>query len=84
MRVSDKNDISQWFKFFLVGVIETSKKGIPTFDSILQLQKQVDLDMQTLGSRAANAQKITNYLYQRPSINAEKVGEVQEYLTLSI
>lgn len=75
MRVRDKNDLSQWFKFFLVGVIETSKKGIATFDSILQLQKQVEIKLQTLGSRVANAQKITNYLYQRPSINAEKVSE---------
>ena len=75
MRVRDKNDLSQWFKFFLVGVIETSKKGIATFESILQLQKQVEIKLQTLGSRAANGQKITNYLYQRPTINAEKVSE---------
>ncbi|MFN8211768.1 MAG: Fic family protein [Bacteroidales bacterium] len=76
MNVRIKNDISQWFKFFLVGIIETSKKGISTFDSILQLQKQIDLKIQHLGSRAANAQKVTNYLYQRPSVNAEKVGEI--------
>ncbi len=74
--VREKNDISQWFKFFLVGVIETANKGIQTFDSILQLQKQVDLEIQKLGSRAANAQKIINYLYQRPLINAEKIVEV--------
>ncbi len=76
MRVREKNDISQWFKFFLVGVIETANKGIQTFDSILQLQKQVDTDIQKLGSRSAKAQKITNYLYQRPIINAEKISEV--------
>jgi len=76
MSVREKNDISQWFKFFLVGVIETANKGIHTFDSILQLQKQVDLEIQKLGSRAANVQKITNYLYQRPLINAEKIVEV--------
>lgn len=76
MLVREKNDISQWFKFFLAGVIETANKGIETFDSILQLQKQVDLDIQKLGRRAANAQKITNYLYQRPLINAEKIVEV--------
>ena len=76
MNVRDKNDINQWFKFFLVGIIETSKNGILTFDSILQLQKQNDLRIQSLGSRAANAQKIINYLYQRPMINAEKVSEI--------
>jgi Fic family protein len=76
MMVREKNDISQWFKFFLVGIIETSKKGISTFDSILQLQKDTDLKIQKLGSRAAKAQKIANYLYQRPMINAEKVSEI--------
>ena len=39
MRVREKNDILQWFKFFLVGVIETAKQSIKTFDSILKLQK---------------------------------------------
>lgn len=76
MNVRKKNDINQWFKFFLVGIIETSKKGIATFDSIMQLQKQNDIKIQGLGSRAANAQKITNYLYVRPIINAEKVSEL--------
>jgi Fic family protein len=76
MNVRDKNDIDQWFKFFLVGIIETSKKGISTFDSIMQLQKQNDLKIHCLGSRAANAQKIINYLYQRPVINAEKVSKI--------
>lgn len=76
MMVRTNNDISQWFKFFLVGVIETADKGIKTFDSILQLQKQVDQELQTLGSRAANAQKIMEYLYHKPLINAKKVSEV--------
>jgi Fic family protein len=78
MNVREKNDITQWFKFFLVGIIETAKKGISTFDGILQLQKQIDIKIQSLGSRAANAQKITCYLYQRPIINAEKVSKIAE------
>ncbi len=76
MSVREKDDIDQWFKFFLVGIIETSKKGILTFDNILQLQKQNDIKIQSLGSRAANAQKVTNYLYKRPVINAEKVSTI--------
>ena len=78
MNVRNKNDITQWFKFFLVGIIETAKKGISTFDGIMQLQKLNDLKIQSLGSRAANAQKVTNYLYQRPVINVEKVSEIAE------
>ncbi len=76
MVVREKNNLSQWFKFFLVGVIETSTNGIRTFDNILQLQKQVDADIQKMGSRAINAKKVLDYLYNRPLINAEKVSEV--------
>ncbi|MCE1198979.1 MAG: Fic family protein [Marinilabiliales bacterium] len=76
MYAREKNDMNQWFKFFLVGIIETSKKGITTFDNILQLQKQVDANIQRLGSRAANAHKITNYLYQRPLVNAERISKI--------
>ena len=76
MLVRDKNNVSQWFKFFLVGIIETAKSGITTFDTILQLQKTVDASIQKLGSRAVNAKKIVDYLYNRPMINAEKVSEI--------
>jgi len=73
MLVRKKNNITQWFKFFLVGIIETAKSGIRTFDNILQLQKHNETIIQSFGSRSANAQKVINYLYQRPIINAEKV-----------
>ena len=76
MLVRDKNNLSQWFKFFLVGIIETAKDGITTFDNILQLQKMVESSIQKLGSRAVNAKKIVDYLYNRPMINAEKVSEI--------
>ena len=78
MRMRDKNDLLRWFKFFLVGVVETAQNGIKTFDNILKLQKQVEAQIQTLGSRASNAQKVLNHLYQRPLVDAAKVGAVAE------
>lgn len=78
MRAREKNDIDQWLKFFLVGIIETAKNGIETFDNILGLQKKVEEKIQTLGSRAANAQKVVNQLYHRPIVNAEKVAGIAE------
>ena len=74
--VREKNDLGQWYKFFLVGVIETAKNGIITFDNILQLQKQIDTDIQSLGSRALKAKKVIDYLYKRPMITADKVSEI--------
>ena len=73
MRVREKQDLTQWFKFFLVGVIETAKKSIETFDGILKLQKEVDIKLQKFGSRVNNAQKVLEYLYQRPLIDAQRV-----------
>src|SRR4030066_1593846 len=74
MRVREKNDLLQWFKFFLVGIIETAKDGIATFDNILKLQKQVNNQIQSLGSRTANDQKVLHYLYQRTMIEPARVG----------
>jgi len=74
--VREKNDLGQWYKFFLVGVIETTKNGITTFDHILQLQKQTEIHIQSLGSRALRAKKVIDYLYKRPIITADKVGEI--------
>lgn len=74
--VRTKNDLKQWFKFFLVGVIETAKNSSDTFDQILKLQQQVDHKIQTLGSRSAKAQKIMLFLYQHPLISANLVADV--------
>ncbi len=81
MRAREKNDITQWFKFFLVGIIETTKGGIETFDGILKLQKEVEANIQSLGSRYSNAQIVINHLFQKPIINAQKTKEIT-YLSL--
>jgi Fic family protein len=75
-RVREKNDINQWFKFFLVGVIETAQDSIKTFDAILKLQKECDEKISGLGSRAAKAQKLLHHLYQNPMLDPTKVGDI--------
>jgi len=76
MRVREKNDIIQWLKFFLVGIIETAKNSIKTFDGILKLQKEVENKIQKLGSRSNNAQLIINHLFQKPIIDAQLARQV--------
>ncbi len=83
-RVREKDDLTQWFKFFLVGVTETAKSSISTFDSILKLQKEVEIKIQTLGSRSHNAQIILNHLYQKPIIGAQKVKELTNLSSPSV
>jgi len=76
MRARTHNDLKQWLKFFLVGVIEIAKKGVETFDEILKLKTNSELNMQTLGSRANKAQKILYYLLKKPIIDVNKVIEI--------
>ena len=78
MRARTHNDLNQWLKFFLTGIIETSKKGVTTFDGIMQLQKILESKLETLGSRSANAKKVVEYLYTQPVIEVTKIEELIE------
>jgi Fic family protein len=75
-RVREKGDIHQWFKFFLVGVIETAKNSIETFDKILKLQKDINEKLQKLGSRMNNGRTVMSHMYQHPLIDAQKVKNI--------
>ena len=76
MGVRQKGGLEQWFKFFLVGLIEAARSGITTFDKVLKLQKKVETQIQTLGSRAAKAHKVLESLYRDPIIDAARVGQI--------
>ncbi|MCM4161296.1 Fic family protein [Antarcticibacterium flavum] len=76
MRVRTHDDLNQWFKFFLAGIIETSKNGVKTFDGILQLQKELENKLKGIGARSGDAFKVVEYLYSKPIIDAQKVSEI--------
>ena len=76
MIVRTKNDVKQWFKFFLVGIIETAKNGIETFDAILKLKKEVEEKIQKTGNRSHHLLNIMEFLYQKPIVNATKIVEI--------
>jgi Fic family protein len=73
MNVRTKNDLKQWFKFFLVGIIETSKNGIETFDAILKLKKESEEKIQKTGNRSRHLLKVMDFLYQKPMLHPLKI-----------
>ena len=75
-KVREDSDLLQWFKFFLVGVIETAKNGVTTFDGILKLKGEMENQIQSLGSRAPNAQIVLNHLFQQPYIDAPTTKKI--------
>lgn len=77
-----KNDIAQWIKFFLVGIIQTSEKGIKTFKEILKLKEKIEEKLlPSLGKKLPTAKHLIKYLYKRPVVS---VQEVQEELKVSL
>ncbi|HZJ36443.1 MAG TPA: Fic family protein [Gillisia sp.] len=76
MNVRTKNDLKQWFKFFLVGIIETAKNGIETFDAVLKLKKEVEEKIQKTNNRSHHLLSIMEFLYQKPIVNAIKIVEL--------
>ena len=74
--VRENNDLSRWLRFFLEGIIETSKKGINTFDNILKLKKNTEAIIQDMGTRTGRAQKVINSLYEHPYVKAEDVRNI--------
>lgn len=76
MLVRTNNDIIQWLKFFLNGVIVTAENGIKTFDDILQIQKSLDDILKPLNNRSTDARSIINYLFSYPIINITQATKI--------
>jgi len=75
-KVRTDNDITQWLCFFLQGIIETAEKGVNTFNSILELEKENESVIQQMGSRSANAMSVVKDLYIQPVIDAKRVSQI--------
>lgn len=78
MKVRLENNIEEWFKFFLKGVIETAENGVKTFENILLLQKQYEECIKKLGSRSANALKVITELYKKPITDATNISNITD------
>ncbi len=74
MKVRVKNDLIQWIKFFLTGIIETSEKSISTFNKILKLKAKADDHILKLGSKAKKAKILLDGLFKKPIMEAYEVG----------
>jgi len=81
-KVREKNGLTQWIKFFLAGIIETSDKGVKTFKSILKLKEEIEeKKIISLGKKLPTAKKLMKYLYKKPVVT---VQDIKEELNLSL
>ena len=73
--VKKSDDITPWLKFFLNGIIETSKNSIKTFNEIIKLRKEIEIKLSKIGKKALNGKRLAELLYSKPKINAKIVAE---------
>jgi Fic family protein len=77
--VRDKNDLVQWLAFFLQGVIETAQKSIHTFQEIVKLRDEIELNkLLTLGRKQADAKKLISALYRDPILHGTQIVAILE------
>lgn len=68
-RVRTHNDLTQWIRFFLEGVRQTSENSIQTFQSIIALRSQSEQKILSLGRRSKIAAEFLKHLYSLPVID---------------
>lgn len=73
--VKKTNNMTQWLKFFLNGIIETSKNSIKTFDKIIKLKEKCENKLSKIGKKAANGKRLLELLYSKPKINSKTVSD---------
>ena len=72
--VSERNNMVQWLKFFLVGIIETANTAIDTLHKILALRGKIEKKkIIKMGKRIPNAQALLTYLCTNPVVTASGV-----------
>ena len=77
MLVRSKNKLENWLRFFLAGVIETSKKSITTFQNIIKLRNKIELEMLIkLGRKQNDAKRLMNELYKQPILDGNQIAEL--------
>jgi len=79
--VRTKNDMTQWIKYFLVGVEETALQATETLSKVLEIKTKLESKVNAnFGRKSSSAIVLLNYLFQHPIVD---VRDVQEATNLS-
>lgn len=72
-----KNDMAQWLKFFLTGVIQTAENGIDTLHKIINLKNTIEHEkILAMGKRAKQGGILLQSLFSKPIITVKDVEQI--------
>ena len=69
--VRQSNNLEQWIKFFLTGVVETAKGSQETFKQIIKLRREYEIKILSLGKKAKLASGVLLFLFSQPAVNSK-------------
>lgn len=73
--VKTSNNLDQWLRFFLKGVIETSRHSISTFNNITKLKKEAEEKVLAISKKPQTRLEFLNLLYSRPTLSVKDVSD---------
>jgi len=72
-----RDNLSQWIKFFLVGIIETASSSINVFKKIIILREKIEIGkISKMGSKAKKGLILIKSLYQNPIIDSNSICDL--------
>lgn len=76
--VRSSNNMEQWIKFFLTGIIETAKNGKNTFEKIIILRQKYEniIERQVGIRRQTNAKLLLIKLFSKPVVSINEMSEM--------
>ena len=72
--VRQSNNMEQWIKFFLSGVIETAQNAKETLEKIIKLRAQYEHKIMALGRRAKLGQHLLLFMFAQPIVTTKRVA----------
>ncbi len=75
--VRSKNDMTQWLKYFLVGVAETAENATDTLSMVLELKAKLENQLHVaFGKRSGKAAILLQHLFKKPVIHVNQVKDL--------
>lgn len=77
--VRTKNDMTQWLKYFLVGIAETAEQAVDTLSQVLALKAELEqLINIKMGRKSHTATLLLTRLFEHPIVSVKQVSEALE------
>lgn len=75
--VRSKNDMTQWLKYFLTGMVDTAENAVATLSRVIALKNELEVYInQSFGRRSHSATILLQQLFHNPLLTIQRAKDV--------